>query len=121
VKSQAKLLVTGAFIFAIAMPALGTYRTFSNQGANTIPLMNESELDLLSKVKLIRKGMSYREVRAILGYPDHEGEFENQDSPSDWRVKNSYFNRVSVYFGKNNGVLKIRWRKYGYFTYEPAL
>lgn len=122
-KSQEKLLITGAFIVAIAMPVLGIYRTFANHDAKAISLMNESELALLGKVKLIRKSMSYREVRAILGNPTHEGEFENPDSPTDWHVKNSYFhfNRVSVYFGKSHGVQKISWRKYGYFTYEPAL
>lgn len=122
-KSQAKFLITSSFIVAIAMSVFGTYRTFFNQDSNAISLMNEPELALLGKVKLIHKGMSYREVVAILGYPDHEGEFENQDSPSDWHVKNSYlhFNRVSVYFSKRSEVLKISWRKYGYFTYEPAL
>ncbi len=122
-KPQAKLLITSAFIFVIAMSVLGTYRTYFNQGSNSISLMNESELALLGKLKLIHKGMSYREVTAILGYPDHEGKFENQDSPSDWHVKDSYlhFNKVSVYFSKRSEVLKICWRKFGYFTYEPAL
>ena len=102
---------------------IGIYRTFSNQGENAISFMNEEELALLGKVKLIRKGMSYREVIKILGYPTHEGEYEIEDSSTDWHVKNSYLhlNRISLYFGKKSEVKKITWRKYGYFTYEPDL
>ena len=117
-KLKIKIFIAGVLIVvvAVAVIAFGAYRTFSNQGEKAISLMSESELALLGKVSLIQKGMSYNEVAEILGEPDREA----IGLRPTWRINNSPFNQIAVYFG-NEGAFKIRWFNLGCFIYEPTL
>jgi len=110
------IAVVVLFILLLSVVAFVGVQTFRNRGEAAIARMNGSELELLSRVNQVRKGMSYDDTISILGKPDREA-FGLRPS---WRVNGNPWNQVAVYFD-GQGARNVRWMSIGRFVYERRL
>ena len=79
--------------------------------------MSGDERALLAKLETLQKGMSPREVAAILGEPDDPGPLGLRPK---WEVGGNPFNAVVVYFHPS-GAQRLLWLSAGRFHYERNL
>jgi hypothetical protein len=117
-RNRRHLLIAAALLVALAAGgATVLYRTVSTQGEAAIAAMTEADRRWLAKVELIRPGMTYAEVEALLGEPDRE---DLAGLRPTWEVDGSALNQIAVYFWEGR-VVKVRWIKVGRFFYEKVL
>ncbi len=101
----------------IALFGIAAARTVLNSGPAAIAQMSGEERVLLAKLDTLRKGMSPREVSAILGEPDDPGPLGLRPK---WLVGGNPFNAVVVYFFPD-GAHRVLWLSAGRFHYEHNL
>ena len=92
-------------------------RTFLNSGPRAIEVMDASELEVLSRIRQLQRGMSRDDAIAILGEPDEYGAFGLRPK---WQVGWNPLNAYVVYFYAD-GAHKVVWLNVGKFSYERAL
>ena len=71
-----------------------TARTFLNSGSAAIAQMDQAERAVLAKIDQVNRGMSKREIIAILGEPNEEGPLGLRPR---WCVGNCVLNGLAVY------------------------
>jgi hypothetical protein len=104
----AVLVVAGLFI---------AVRTFGTTGEEAVDRMSAEERAFLAKLQSLRRGMSFAEVRAVLGAPNDDGPLQMRPK---WLVGGNPLNGVAVY-NYADGADHFTWISIGRFTYEEKL